>query len=373
MNGDTYNEKQQYFSDFVKNEINPIAEQIDSTGVIPLLLIKKMSDYGFTSSQIQKEYGGKEYDARTLGLLHEEFGKGISSVENLLTVYGMAAKAITKSGNEEQKKKWLPKIVAGELIPAFAITEPSVGSDISSIETDAKEKDDFFILNGSKKWITLGQIANIFLIFAKCNGRGTTFIVEKDTPGLSIIPIPCTLGLRANMLAEIHMDNCIVPRENMLGKIGTGLTKAAKYALDEGRYTTACGSVGLAQACLEATLEYINKRVQFGVLLSQHQLVQRMVSEMIVNIKAARLICQNAGYLRDARDPASISETFAAKYYASKTATLSANYAVQIHGAVGCSKELPIERYYRDAKIMEIIEGSSELYEINIVKSSIRG
>ncbi len=363
-----HREYQLSFRDFVNKEVIPYAGEIDSEGIIPLSLIKKLSEHGFTGAQIPKEYSGSEYDALTLGLLHEEFGKGLSSVENLLTVYGMVAKSIVKSGDELQKRKWLPRIAAGEIVVAFAVTEPFAGSDVSSIETESIEKEDCFILNGVKKWITLGQIADLFVIFAKCNGRGTAFLVEKNSPGLTTKPLPCTLGLRANMLAEVHMDNCMVPKENLLGKIGTGLTKTVKYGLDEGRYTTACGCVGLAQACLDASMNYINTRMQFGVKLSQHQLIQKMVSEIIVNVKAARLLCQNAGYLRDVKDPQLVSETFAAKYFASKVVNLAANYALQIHGAVGSSKELPVEGYYRDAKIMEIIEGASQLYEINIVQ-----
>jgi glutaryl-CoA dehydrogenase (non-decarboxylating) len=356
---------------FVEQEIKPLIAEIESEGRIPGKLISKLAREKYLGYTIEEEYGGLGMDAISVGLLHEEMAKGHCSVENMLTVFGMVIKAIYASGNEEHKKSWLPKIAAGEAMVAFAMTEPDIGSDIKEITTFSTESGDNYILNGVKKWITLGQIADLFVVFTKFNDRGTAFLVERNTPGLEIVHMPPTMGLRANMLAELRFKNCILPRENILRKIGTGFTRIAAYALDEGRYTTACGNVGLAQACLDASLAYANKRKQFGAYLKEHNLVQKMLTEMIVNIDAARLLCNQAGSLRDSKDSASVISTLMAKYFASKTANLAAGYAVQIHGAMGCSTECDVERYYRDAKIMEIIEGTSQIYEIHIAKTPI--
>lgn len=354
---------------FVEEQVVPRASEMDREQRIPPEVFRKMAEAGLFGLSIPQKYGGSEADYPTLGILHEELGRGFASVQNACTVFAMVCKPLTRFGSEEQKGKWLPRIVSGEAIPAIAITEPHVGSDIAKLETAAVLENDQILLNGTKKYITLGQVADLFLVFARLNGRGIAVLVERDTPGLQITPLPGLMGLRGNMLAELNFENCAVPANQLVGKVGYGFTHLANYALDEGRYTTACGSVGLAQACLEHSLSYANERTQFGEPLRKHQLVQKMLTEMITEVKAARELCAAAGQMREQGDPAAITDTLIAKYYASKTAVRSADHALQIHGASGCIHGNPVERFYRDAKIMEIIEGTSQMHELQIART----
>ncbi len=354
------------FRAFVDREIIPDANRCDREQNTPIQLIQKLAQREYLGAVIPKAQGGSNMDAIAFGLLNEEIGRGCSSLRSLLTVHSMVARAICKWGSKHQKEYWLPKLATGEAIAAFALSEPHVGSDAKSVETTATISSAFYVLNGQKKWITYGQIADIFLVFAQCEGQPSAFLVEKDSPGLSIKPISGMLGVRASMLAELHLNNCRIPQENLVGRLGFGFSYVASSALDYGRYSVAWGCVGVAQACLEACLRYTSQRKQFGVYLKEHQLIRQMIAEMIVNIKAARLLCYQAGYLKEIGDPRAFTETSIAKYFAAKILTNVANDAVQIHGANGCSSEYPVERYLRDAKIMEIIEGSTQIQQISI-------
>ena len=257
-------------------------------------------------------------------------------------------------------------MASGEVIGAFGLSEPDVGSDAKSIETTAEPYENAYVLNGLKKWTTYGQIAHLFLIFAQCNGRVSAFLVPRDTPGLQVKPLHGMLGTRASMLAELHLQECRVAKEALIGGNGFGLAAVATSALDIGRYSVAWGCVGLAQRCLELSLQYASERKQFGVLLKEHQLIQRMLTDMITQVKAARLLCLQAGYSKTSGAPETIMETWIAKYFASTTAVSAANDAVQIQGAHGCSNASSVQRYLRDAKIMEIIEGSTQIQQITI-------
>ncbi|NMG06759.1 acyl-CoA dehydrogenase family protein [Brasilonema sp. UFV-L1] len=354
------------FRAFVDEEVIPYANRYDQQERTPPKLIEKIAERGYLSAVLPKEFGGIGMDMITYGLLNEEIGRGCSSLRSLLTVHCMVAHAVCKWGNKSQKEYWLPKLASGEVIAAFALSEPNVGSDAKNIETTATLSGDSYVLNGQKKWITYGQIADVFLVFAQCSGKPSAFLVEKNSPGLSIQPISGMLGVRASMLAELHFRDCRIPQENLVGKLGFGFSYVASSALDYGRYSVAWGCVGIAQACLEACIQYTSQRKQFGVYLKEHQLIRQMITDMIANVKAARLLCYQAGYLKDISDPSSIIETSIAKYFASTTATKVANDAVQIHGANGCTNEYSVARYLRDAKIMEIIEGSTQIQQITI-------
>ncbi|BFH66564.1 MAG: acyl-CoA dehydrogenase family protein [Paenibacillus dendritiformis] len=357
---------QSTFKDFVDSEIIPYACQNDKEERICPDVLRKVRKQGFLGSMLPLKYGGMELDNVTLGILNEEVGRGCSSVRSLLTVQGMIALAIFRWGTETQKDDWLPQLASGEAVGAFGMTEPNVGSDAKSIETTAALVEDHYVLNGCKKWITMGQIADVFLILAKCEGKPSAFIVERNREGLEVRPMSGLLGARASMLAELSFENCRIPAANLVGQVGTGLSHVALSSLDYGRYTIACGCVGLAQACLEASIDYANARTQFGRPLRENQLIQKMITEMAVQLKAARLLCYRAGYLKDIGDPDSIMETWAAKYFASIIVNKAASDAVQIHGAHGCHAGYPVERYFRDAKINEIIEGTTQMHEILI-------
>jgi glutaryl-CoA dehydrogenase (non-decarboxylating) len=353
---------------FAKEHIASHAAAHDREQRVSSKVVEAIAAAGYLGSFLPAEYGGRGFDMISYGLLHEELGKACSSIRCLLTVHDMVALAIQRWGSEWQRAKWLPRLTRGETIGAFAVSEPNAGSDVNGIETTAECTSEHYVLNGTKRWITFGQIADLFLVLAKSGGKATTFLVERDTPGFEITRVSGMLGMRGAMLAQLTMKDCRVSKENLVAREGFGLSSVVFTALGLGRYTIAWGSVAIAQACLDACLRYASTRKQFKVFLREHQLIQKMISEMTSNTNAARLLCYQAGYLKDANDPGEVMATFVAKYFASTIAMKAATDAVQIHGANGCSSEYPVERYLRDAKIMEIIEGSSQIQEIMISK-----
>jgi glutaryl-CoA dehydrogenase (non-decarboxylating) len=351
------------FKSFVDDEIVPYADRFDREECTPPGLIKKMAERGYLGAILPQNYGGSNIDAIAYGLLNEEVARGSASLHSFLVVSSMVTRALLRWGTKSQKEYWLPKFASGEIIPAFCISELNAGSDTQNIETTAIPSGDSYVLNGHKRWSSYGQIADVFLVFAQCDGSPCAFLVEKNTPGLSIKPISGMVGMKAAMLAQVYLEDCRIPQENLVCKPGFGLSHVAYTALDQARYNIAWGCVGIAQACLEACLQYTSQRKQFGVYLKEHQLIRQMITEMIVKIKAARLLCYQAGYLKQISDPTSIMETLIAKYFASTMVTKVSSDAVQIHGAYGCSSDSPIQRYWRDAKIMEIVEGSTQLLQ----------
>jgi len=354
------------FEAFVKNEIAPHADQFDRDEKIPIEIIKKVIGHDYAGMLLPDEHGNNNCDMISYGLLCEEIGKASASLLSVITVHGMVCKSLLKWGTSLQKEYWLPRLATGEVIGAFALTEPHIGSDAKNVGMSAVFSNGSYRLSGRKRWISCGQLADIFLIFAQCDGKPTTFLIEKDQPGLSILPIQGMMGFKSAMIAELILDKCTVREENLVGRLGFGFSHVGTTALNHGRFCIAWGGVGIAQACLDASLEYTAKRKQFGTYLKDHQLIKRMIADMVTNIKAARLLCYHAGYLNETADPDLIMETSIAKYFASKIAVKAANSAVQIHGANGCSSKFPVERYMRDAKILEIIEGSNEIQQLII-------
>lgn len=356
------------FQAFVQRVITPCVDEYDEKEYTPTEIIWEVAQQGYLGALIPPEYGGKGLDMLTFGLLNEELGRGCSSVRSLLTVHSMVAHAILRWGSKQQKADWLPGLAVGSVIGAFGLSEPEAGSDAGSVATTAQLDGESYVLNGIKKWTTYGQVADLFLIFARLDGKVSAFLVERTTPGFSTQPIKGMLGTRASMLAELHLQDCRIPKANLLGWRGFGLAAVATSCLDIGRYSVACGSVGIAQACLDASLAYTSTRQQFGTYLKEHQLIQQMITEMLVNVKAARMLCLYAGSLKDQGDPDTIMETWIAKYFASRAATQAALDAVQIHGANGCSNAYPVQRYLRDSRVMEIIEGSTQIQQIQIAR-----
>lgn len=354
------------FRAFVAAEIAPHADLWDREEAIPMDLVGKLRERGYLGSNVSKEYGGLGRDMITYGLLTEEIARADSSVRSLLTVHDMVAHAIHRWGSRTQRERFLPAMARGEILGALALSEPNAGSDAKSVETTAVADGDYWVLNGRKKWTTFGQIAGLFLAFAQCEGKPTAFLVERDAPGVTVRPLTGIVGTRASMLAEIFFEDCRIPKESLVGRIGFGISHVASAALEQGRYSVAWGSVGIVQACLDACRKYAAERKQFGVPLADHQLIRAMLADMITQVRAARLLCLRAGYLRDLGDPGASAETMVAKYFASTLATRAANDAVQIHGANGMSEEFPVARYLRDSKVMEIIEGSTQIQQITI-------
>lgn len=361
-------DKQALFREFVTSELIPVASRVDREEHIPVEVIKRMIEHRLWGTDIPQEYGGVGLDAISYGLLNEEIGSGCSNVRNMVGVQGMVSNAILKWGTKEQKQHWLPRMASGEIIGAFALTEPDIGSDAKNIVTSAVKDGTDYIITGKKKWITLGQNANLFLVFAQSVGKVGAFLLESGQKGFTTEPMNGLVGLSGSMLAELKFDSCRVPKENVIGKVGFGLTHVANYGLSYGRYSTAWGCVGLARACLDASIHYTETRKQFETFLKDHQLIKKMIADMMTNTEAARLLCIKAGHLLAEGNEKSIMETSVAKYFASTIAFKAATDAVQIHGANGCRADYPVERFMRDAKILEIVEGSTQIQQILIAR-----
>jgi glutaryl-CoA dehydrogenase (non-decarboxylating) len=358
-------ESRQRFRGFVREHIVPFAAQWDRDQKVSFEIVEQLRAQGYLGAPHPRHPAGP-MDPVTYGLLTEEIAHGCSSVRSLLTVHDMVAVGIWRWGNRELKEEFGNSTSRAELLCALALSEPETGSDAAAVTTEALIDGDEYVLKGKKKWITFGQIADLFLVLARCQGQPAAFVVPATTPGFSRVPMTGIVGTRASLLAELKFEQCRIPKRYMVGRVGFGFSHVVSSVLDLGRYSVAWGSVGIAQACLDACQEYTAERKQFGVEIREHQLVQRRLTEMIANTRAARLLCYRAGYLREIEDPGATAETMLAKYFASRVAVQAANDAIHLHGANGLTEEYNVARYLRDAKVMEVIEGSTEIQQITI-------
>lgn len=356
---------------FVDERVIPLAEKFDYDGAIPRTFVADVAATGVFGAVVPAAYGGSGLDMVTLGAVHEEFGRGCSSLRSLLTVHTMVAWSISRWGTEAQRNQWLPRLATGEAMASFCLSEVEAGTNTSDIRSSATREPGGWVLRGRKKWITGGQLADLFLVFAKTETGIAAFLVPRDA-GVQTEPINDVLGTRACMLAEVVLDSIHVPAEAELGPSSFAPAFLLTTGLDIGRYSLACGSVGIVQACLDACVAYARERRVGDVLLSEMQLTQAKVADMVTSVLAGRELCRRAGRLKDDGDEATIMATWVAKYFASRAAAKAATDAVQLHGANGCTREYPVARYYRDAKIMEIIEGTSEVQQITVGRAALQ-
>ncbi|MGB9976274.1 acyl-CoA dehydrogenase family protein [Thermovenabulum sp.] len=362
-------------TEFADKEVAPFASENDREEKFPWDIVKKMGELGIFGTVIPEEYGGGGFDYISHAIVAEELGRVDSSVRGIYSVQiSLVALTILKWGTEEQKKKYLPKLASGEILGCFGLTEPNSGSDVVSMQSSAVEDGDYYILNGNKMWITNGGVADIAIIFAKTDKsmghKGiTAFIVEKGTEGFSSKDIHNKLGLRASNTAELILQDVRVPKENILGNVGDGF-KVAMSALDNGRYTVAAGCVGLAQGCYDVAKKYAVERIQFGKPIAGHQLVQELFADMIVEIEAGRLLVYRAGHLKNKHLPHT-REVSMAKLFCSEMVNRVAYKALQVFGGYGFSSEFPIERYYRDARINTLYEGTSQIQKLIIANREL--
>jgi butyryl-CoA dehydrogenase len=377
MNFDlTENQKmiQDMVRQFAKAELEPKAAEIDKTGEFPMASIKKLAELGLMGMVIPEKYGGAGFDFVSLAIAIEEISRACGSTGVIVAVNNsLAAYTIYNFGTEEQREKFVRPLATGQKLGAFALTEPNVGSDPASLETTARLEGDYYILNGTKRFITNGGVSDIFLVFAttdKTKGyKGIiALIVEKGTPGLSCGKHEDLLGLRATANCEIIFEECKVPKANLLGKEGEGF-KIALSALDVSRIDIGAQAVGIAQAALDKSIQYAKERKQFGRPIAEFEMIQAKLAEMATKIQASRLLTYYAAYQKDKGVARFSQESSMAKLFASTTAVFVTKEAVQIFGGYGYSKEYPVERYYRDAKCMEIYEGTSEIQRIVIARS----
>jgi short/branched chain acyl-CoA dehydrogenase len=375
MNLDLTDEQRQMrdlVREFADNEVAPGAAERDQQEIFPLEIVKKMSGLGLFGLPIPEAYGGLGADALTWALVMEELGRVDSSVAVTLSVAsGLAGGMVVRYGNEEQQQRWLPPIAAGEMLASFALTEPSGGSDVKALRTTAKLEDASWTIDGSKSFITnSGTPITGFLVVA-CRTDDpprdvSTIIVPADTDGLVIGSEYAKMGWRSTDTHEVVLQGCRVPEANLLGERGRGLRQCLA-SLDDGRISIAAISVGLAQACLDASLRYAQEREAFGRPIGSFEAVAFKLADMRVAIEAARLMTWEAAWTKDeGRDYSAAAA--AAKLCASDVANVCAREAIQIHGGYGYTEEFPVSRYYRDAKVLEIGEGTSEILRLVLAR-----
>lgn len=357
---------------FVDAEIRPYADAWDRAGAIPVALQERLGETGLWAPFLPPELGGAGVSLSTLGEIHEEVGRGCSSVRSLLTVHSMLSWALMRFGTPDQIRHWGPRLATGALTGAFCLSEPGTGSDAAGITTTATPDGDGWVLDGVKTWTTGGQRAGLFLVFARGPGGTVCLLVPRATPGVSVTPIDDMLGTRSSMLATIQFDQVRLGPESTLGPTGFTSGMVLTGVLDIGRFSVACGSVGIVQGCLDACAAYSASRTVAGARLRDLPLIQAKLSDMVTDVRAGRLLCAEAGRLKDAGDAGTIMATWIAKYFASTAAARHASEAVQIHGANGFTPDYPVARFYRDAKVMEIIEGSNEIQRLTIAGEAHR-
>ncbi|MBT3165106.1 acyl-CoA dehydrogenase family protein [Streptomyces sp. Vc74B-19] len=356
--------------DFVRREVVPHATAWDRAEEVDRGIVKKLGEVGFLGLTIDEEYGGSGGDHLAYCLVTEELGRGDSSVRGIVSVsLGLVAKTIAAYGDEEQKRTWLPGLTSGEYVGCFGLTEPGTGSDAGSLATRAVRDGDEYVIDGSKMFITNGTWADVVLLFARSTDapghKGVSaFLVPTDSPGLGRRTVHGKLGLRGQATAELVFDGVRVPASAMLGEEGRGFS-VAMSALAKGRMSVAAGCVGIAQAALDAAVGYAGEREQFGKPIAAHQLVQELISDIAVDVDAARLLTWRVADLIDRGKPFAV-ESSKAKLFASEAAVRAANNALQVFGGYGYIDEYPAGKLLRDARVMTLYEGTSQIQKLVI-------
>jgi butyryl-CoA dehydrogenase len=357
---------------FCEKELRPLVEKIDKEEYFPWELYKKMGKQGLMGMTVPKKYGGAGIDRMSYMIALEEISRFCGSTGITVEAHNsLGVGHIYERGTEEQRKKYLPRLIKGDAIAAWALSEPNAGSDAASVQTTAVRDGDEWILNGTKQFITSGDIAEVVTVMAKTDktqgAKGiSAFIVEKDTTGFRVGQLEDKLGLRGSRTAELVLENCHVPKENLLGEENLGFVGAMNI-LDRGRTAIGAMAVGIARGALEDSLQYAKKREQFGRPIGKFQAIQWKLADMATEIDAARLLVYRAAFLEDQGERFT-KEAAMAKLFGSEMAMRATRQAIQIHGGYGFMRDLPLERYFRDIKLCEIGEGTSEVQRMVIAR-----
>ncbi len=360
--------------DFSREEIEPHVRKWEDEGDIPREVFDKMAKLGMLGATVPQEYGGAGMNNVSYHVMTEEIGRACSSLRAAISVHiSLCATTLMKFGSEEQKREYLVPLAKGEKLGAWAITEPNAGSDAANLQTTARAEGGNYILNGTKMFITNGGVADIVVIFARLPGTERhdgicAFIVEKGTPGFypGSIESSKKLGLRSSPTAELVLEDCAIPGENLIGKEGQGW-EITMNILNHGRLSVASGAVGVARACLEESIDFAKAREAFGRPIAKFQLIREMIAEMAMETEAGRLLVYKAASLMDRGEDPTLAAS-EAKLFTSKMVMKAADNAVQIHGGYGYSSEYPVERYFRDAKICGIYEGTNQIQTLVIAR-----
>lgn len=372
-----YTELRDLMSKFSDTEVAPLAHQIDHDALIPKALINKLYENGFMGSYIPEEFGGAGMDYTSYAIIIEELSRGCASTGVLVSAHtSLCMWPILNYGTTEQKTKFLPGLASGGIIGCFCLSEPNAGSDPGGLTTFAEDKGDHFEISGVKNWITNGRDAGIAIVMAKTtkttDHKGVTaFIVETNSPGFKVQKVEEKLGIKGSSTAQIWLDKVKVPKDQVIGVVGQGF-KVALSTLDGGRIGIASQAVGIAEAAFRYAKKYSKERIQFGKPIAELQAVQFMLADMSTKIAAARLLVMHASHLKDNGLPYS-KEAAQAKLFASESCMSITTKAIQVLGGNGYSKEYPCERHFRDAKITEIYEGTSEIQRIVIAANELKG
>jgi len=359
---------------FGEERLSTVAVEMDTTGRFPLEIAQEMAGLQYFGVEIPARYGGAGLDTVSYAIVVEEIARICAAMGLCISVHNsVSAYPVYEFGNEDQRRTFLVPMARGEKIGAFCLTEPNAGSDASSLQTTAKRDGGGYILNGNKIFVTNGGVSGINLIFALANSNNgySVFIVESERDGLEKGPAEELMGMRGNPVCPIALNDCYVPVENRLGEEGEGMM-IALASLAGGRIGIASQALGISQASLDASIKYAGERYQFGRPLFEFGAIKNYLADMATQIEAARLLIYRASQLRD-RGVAHIKESAMAKLYSSKVAVETTRMGMQIHGGYGYTKAYPIERYYRDAKVCEIYEGTSEVQRIVIARILVKG
>jgi len=364
---------QQTAREFATREILPVASQLDAEHRFPAEIVRGLAELGLMGVTVPEEYGGAGMDHVAYVLAMEEVARACASTAAIMSVNNsLVCDPILRYGTEEQKRRYLPVLASGRELGCYCLTEPQAGSDAASLQTTARLDGESWVLNGTKVFVTNAREAWVFIVYARTEelpgARGiSAFLVERDYPGITVGKVERKMGLLASSTCEVLLEDCRVPRENLLGARGEGF-KVALSTLDGGRIGIAAQAVGIARAALEEGVAYAKERRQFGRPIAEFQAIQWKIADMATRIEAARLLTLRAAWLRDQGKRCTV-EASMAKLFASETAMFAAHQGVQIFGGYGYIKDYPVERYFRDAKITEIYEGTSEIQRMVIARN----
>jgi alkylation response protein AidB-like acyl-CoA dehydrogenase len=353
------------FKEYVSSHVEPFADDWERDQALSKTALSRLAASGYLGASLPVEYGGKGWDIVTFGLLNEAFGRGSPSLTSVLTVQAMHAMAIVRWGTREQKSKWLPRLASGELIAAFALTEPDAGSALNTLTTSYSRDagGQALRLNGVKRWITCAQIADVFLVFGKLEQQPVACIVPRESPGLTVEPIRELMGFRAAGLATVTFRDVEIPLSNIVGKPGFGFSHVAPVGLHYGRLSTACHALGMLRGCVEESVAWAARRKVGEQTVGDFGMIRTLIARMATDLQAATMLCLSACRSDDEHAAEAFEDAFTAKYFTSRAAVSAASDAVQIRGAAGCHESSPTSRYYRSSKITEIIEGTTQIHE----------
>lgn len=361
------------FRAFAAEHVLAQASEWDRAQAVPAAAVAALGREGYLGASLPREWGGQGWDAVTFGSLHEAMGRADSAFTGVLTVQSMVAMALLKWGSAEQRQTWLPRLARGEVIGAFAMTEPGAGSDLPGLKTEFTPRPEGgWTLRGEKRWISCGQFAGVFLVFGHAAGKPIACLVPRESPGFEIEPIRELLGFRAGGLARLRFQDVEVPASALVGKPGFAFSHVAPVGLHFGRLSTTASALGLLRGCFEESRARAAARQVGGKRLAELGMVQSLIARMGTDLEAGELMCWNACRAEDERRPDRFSRAFAAKYFVTTAVVRAAADAVQIHGASGAHESSPVARFYRNAKLMELIEGTTQVHEAVLAQTYIR-